>query len=67
MALAMAGLFLTVVTAWSADTIVLGTVMSLTGKYAREGKFYADAYSITIDTINKAGGVKVGARPTNSN
>ena len=41
--------------------------MSLTGKYAREGKFYADAYSITIDTINKAGGVKVGARPTNSN
>ena len=48
--------------AWSADTILLGATMSQTGKYAREGKFYADAYAITVDAINKAGGVKVGGK-----
>ena len=62
MALAVAGLFVAVATAWSADTIVLGTAMSLTGKYAREGKFYADAYNLSIDAVNKAGGVKVGGK-----
>ncbi len=46
----------------AADTILLGTAMSLTGKYAREGKFYADAYAMTIDAINRAGGVKVGGK-----
>ncbi len=48
---------------WSADTIVLGSAMSQTGKYAREGKFYVDGYTITVDAINKAGGVKVGGKP----
>ena len=43
MALAAAGLFLTLTRAWSSDTVVLGSTMSLTGMYAREGKFYADA------------------------
>jgi branched-chain amino acid transport system substrate-binding protein len=62
MGLAAAGLLVLAGTAWSADTIVLGTAMSLTGKYAREGKFYADAYTITIDAINRAGGVKVGGK-----
>jgi branched-chain amino acid transport system substrate-binding protein len=62
MALAAAGLFLTAATAWSADTIVLGTAISQTGKYAREGKFYVDAYIMTVDAINKAGGVKVGGK-----
>jgi branched-chain amino acid transport system substrate-binding protein len=61
-ALGIAGLLLMAVTAWSAETIVLGTTMSLTGKYAREGKFYADAYNISIDAINKTGGVRVGGR-----
>jgi branched-chain amino acid transport system substrate-binding protein len=55
-------LFLTATAAWSADTIVLGTAMSQTGKYAREGKFYVDAYQMTVDAINKAGGVKVGGK-----
>lgn len=63
MVLAVAALLLTAVTAWSADTIVLGTAMSQTGKYAREGKFYVDGYAITVDAINKAGGVKVGGKP----
>jgi len=62
MDLAAVALILTAGSAWSADTIVLGTAMSLTGKYAREGKFYADGYNITIDAINKAGGVKVGGK-----
>ncbi len=60
--LAVVGLVATAATAWSADTIVLGTAISQTGKYAREGKFYVDAYQMTVDAINKAGGVKVGGK-----
>ncbi|HXZ43765.1 MAG TPA: ABC transporter substrate-binding protein, partial [archaeon] len=60
--LAVAGLLLTAATAWSADTIVLGTAISQTGKYAREGKFYVDAYQMTVDAINKAGGVKISGK-----
>ncbi len=60
--LAVGGLVATAATAWSADTIVLGTAISQTGKYAREGKFYVDAYQMTVDAINKAGGVKVGGK-----
>ncbi len=62
MGLAVVALLMTATTVWPADTIVLGTAMSLTGKYAREGKFYADAYALTIDAINKAGDVKVGGK-----
>ncbi len=60
--LAVVGLVVTATTAWAADTIVLGTAISQTGKYAREGKFYVDAYQLTLDAINKAGGVKVGGK-----
>ena len=49
-------------TAWGADEIVLGSAISQTGKYAREGKFYVDAYALTVDAVNKAGGVKVGGK-----
>ncbi len=48
--------------AWAADEIVLGSAISQTGKYAREGKFYVDAYHLTVDAVNKAGGVKVGGK-----
>ncbi len=65
MALAVVALFLTATTAWSADTIVLGTAISQTGQYAREGKFYVDAYQITVDAINKAGGIKVAGKTYN--
>ncbi len=65
MALVASGLLLTAATAWSADTIVLGTAISQTGKYAREGKFYVDAYQMTVEAINKAGGVKVGGKAYN--
>lgn len=61
--LAMVGLALTATAAWSAgETIVLGSAISQTGKYAREGKFYVDAYTMTVDAINKKGGVKVGGK-----
>lgn len=50
--------------AWAADdTIILGSAISQTGKYAREGKFYVDAYNLTVDAINRAGGVKAGGKP----
>lgn len=49
--------------AFAADEIVLGAAISQTGKYAREGKFYVDAYTLTVDAINKAGGVRVGGKP----
>ncbi|HXI55637.1 MAG TPA: amino acid ABC transporter substrate-binding protein [Polyangia bacterium] len=42
--------------------IVLGAAISQSGKYAREGKFYVDAYTIAVDAVNKAGGVKVGGK-----
>ena len=61
--LAAMGILLLATTAWAADTIVLGSAMSQTGKYAREGKFYVDGYQITVDALNKAGGVKVGGKP----
>ncbi len=60
--LAAIPILLAATTAWSADVIVLGTAMSQTGKYAREGKFYVDGYAIALDAINKAGGVKVGGK-----
>jgi branched-chain amino acid transport system substrate-binding protein len=49
--------------ALGADEIVLGSAISQTGKYAREGKFYVDAYTLTVDAVNKAGGVKIGGKP----
>jgi len=46
----------------AAEEIVLGSAISQTGKYAREGKFYVDAYTLTVDAVNKAGGIKVGGK-----
>jgi branched-chain amino acid transport system substrate-binding protein len=48
---------------WAEDVITLGAAVSQTGKYAREGKFYVDAYTLTIDAINKTGGIKVAGKP----
>jgi branched-chain amino acid transport system substrate-binding protein len=62
LALCAVGLALTPSAASAADEIVLGSAISQTGKYAREGKFYVDAYQLTVDAINKAGGVKVGGK-----
>src|SRR5215471_20859922 len=48
--------------ALAADEIVLGEAISQTGKYAREGKFYVDAYTVAVEAVNRAGGVKVGGK-----
>jgi branched-chain amino acid transport system substrate-binding protein len=42
------------------STIVLGGSMSLSGDNADLGKLYRDAYQVTIDAINEAGGVEAG-------
>lgn len=59
----IAGLGIVAAPAFAADEIVLGSAISQTGKYAREGKFYVDAYTLTVDAVNKAGGVKVVGKP----
>jgi len=58
----LAGLGIMAAPAFAADEIVLGSAISQTGKYAREGKFYVDAYTLTVDAVNRAGGVKIGGK-----
>ena len=42
------------------DTITLGGSMSLSGDLSDLGRLYADAYELTIERINNAGGVDAG-------
>lgn len=44
----------------SADDIVLGASVQLTGPSANTGRYYKDAYEFAVDKINAAGGVSVG-------
>ncbi len=44
------------------DTITFGTSMQLTGQDANLGRYYRDAYVLTVDRINKAGGIKIGGK-----
>jgi len=46
----------------SAEDIVLGASVQLTGPVANTGRYYRDAYQIAVDKINAAGGVKVGGK-----
>lgn len=45
------------------DVIKLGASVQLTGQSANVGRYYRDAYALTIDKINAAGGVKIGGKP----
>src|SRR5689334_2724408 len=45
-----------------AAAIDLGASVQLTGKDANTGRYYGDAYALTIDKVNAAGGVKVGGK-----
>ncbi|CAM5379615.1 amino acid ABC transporter substrate-binding protein [Eoetvoesiella caeni] len=45
-----------------AQDIVLGASVQLTGPLANTGRYYRDAYQITVDKINAAGGVKIGGQ-----
>ena len=40
------------------DTIVLGSAISLTGKYSSNGVHTQNGYNMAVDRINKMGGVK---------
>ena len=42
------------------DKIILGSAISLTGKYSQEGKNARDGYDLAVKMINDKGGVKVG-------
>lgn len=44
------------------DTLVLGSAISITGKYSQEGKNAKDGYDFAVKKINDAGGVKVGGK-----
>ena len=44
------------------DKIILGSAISITGKYSQEGKNASDGYNLAVRRINEAGGVKVGGK-----
>ena len=44
------------------DRIILGSAISITGKYSQEGKNASDGYDLAVKRINEEGGVKVGGK-----
>ncbi len=44
------------------DTIVLGSVLSLTGRYAGNGKVTKNGYDIAVTRINDIGGIMIGSK-----
>ncbi len=44
------------------SVIKFGAAVSLTGKYAREGKFYKDGYLLWEKKVNDSGGIKVNGK-----
>jgi branched-chain amino acid transport system substrate-binding protein len=44
------------------DKIILGSAISITGKYSQEGKNASDGYNFAVKAINDAGGVKVNGK-----
>ena len=44
------------------DYIVLGSAISLTGKYSSNGVHTQNGYNMAVDRINKMGGVEVQGR-----
>jgi len=44
------------------DTIILGSAISITGKYSQEGKNASDGYNFAVDAINAKGGVTVNGK-----
>jgi branched-chain amino acid transport system substrate-binding protein len=47
--------------AQSESELAVGAVLSLTGRYSREGALIRAGYEVWMDVANQAGGVKVGA------
>ncbi|HVC11030.1 MAG TPA: amino acid ABC transporter substrate-binding protein [Burkholderiales bacterium] len=44
------------------DTIVLGSAISITGKYSQEGKNAMDGYNLAVKMINERGGITVNGK-----
>lgn len=44
------------------DKIILGSAISITGKYSQEGKNASDGYNLAVKMINEKGGVTVGGK-----
>ncbi len=44
------------------DTIILGSAISLTGKYSTNGIHAQNGYELSVKRINETGGVKVGGK-----
>jgi len=44
------------------DTIILGSAISLSGKYSTNGLHTQKGYDFAVERINEAGGVKVGGK-----
>ena len=44
------------------DTIVIGSAISLTGKYSTNGENTKRGYDLAVERINSTGGVKVGGK-----
>ena len=44
------------------DKIILGSAISLTGKYSSNGVHTQNGYNMAVDRINSMGGVKVGGK-----
>jgi branched-chain amino acid transport system substrate-binding protein len=44
------------------DKIILGSAISITGKYSQEGKNASDGYNLAVKMINEQGGVKVNGK-----
>src|SRR6478672_10086328 len=44
------------------NTITFGAAISITGKTAKEGEYTRDGYQFALDTLNAAGGIRVGDR-----
>src|SRR5713226_6606209 len=44
------------------NKVTLGAVVQLTGALANTGRYYRDAYQLTVDRINEAGGITVGGK-----
>jgi branched-chain amino acid transport system substrate-binding protein len=53
---------LAVAPALAQSEITLGTAVQLSGKDANTGRYYRDAYQLTIDQINEKGGIKVAGK-----
>ena len=66
MAVGVAALSLAAATPVSAkvegDTIILGSAISLTGKYSTNGVHAQNGYELAVKKINEMGGVKVGGK-----